>query len=199
MRARAASGGRREVQRWPRCGHHLATCYLERGVYSPLHRLCLLLLGLASITAPGHAQSSIHLRGLDRVRLAEARRLAHELSERLWPSWSGTKAPLLLVTDSTEFLVGHSRPTAEFTWSGYDSLLMSDVWTRARHFSPNLLATFPAVGGMPTIVIGTAERTARSSSAWVLTLLHEHFHQWQYSHPDYYPGTVRLGLSRGDS
>jgi len=52
---------------------------------------------------------------------------------------------------------------------------------------------------MPTIVIGTAERTARSSSAWVLTLLHEHFHQWQYSHPDYYPGTVRLGLSRGDS
>jgi hypothetical protein len=33
----------------------------------------------------------------------------------------------------------------------------------------------------------------------VLTLLHEHFHQWQYSQPWYYPGVARLGLSGGDS
>jgi hypothetical protein len=61
-----------------------------------------------------------------------------------------------------------------------------------------MLATFP-IEGMPTIVIGSAERTGKASTDWVLTLLHEHFHQWQYSRPDYYPGTARLGLSRGDS
>jgi hypothetical protein len=35
------------------------------------------------------------------------------------------------------------------------------------------------VVAMPTIVVGTAERMAKHSPAWVLTLLHEHFHQWK--------------------
>jgi hypothetical protein len=33
----------------------------------------------------------------------------------------------------------------------------------------------------------------------VLTLMHEHFHQWQSSRPDYYPGVARLDLARGDT
>ena len=81
-------------------------------------QLGLLLLGLSVLPAPGRAQSPTHLREVDRVRLAETRRLAHELSEKLWPGWSGSAAPLLLVTDSTEFLVGQPRPTADFTRSG---------------------------------------------------------------------------------
>jgi hypothetical protein len=52
---------------------------------------------------------------------------------------------------------------------------------------------------MPTIVIGSAERTGKSSTAWVLTALHEHFHQWQYSQPGYYAGVSRLDLARGDT
>ena len=55
------------------------------------------------------------------------------------------------------------------------------------------------MSGKPTIVIGSAERTGKSSTAWVLTLLHEHFHQWQYSRPDYYAGVARLDLAHGDS
>ena len=62
-----------------------------------------------------------------------------------------------------------------------------------------MLATFPAVGGIATIVVGTAERTGRSSAEWVLTLLHEHFHQWQSSLPDYYARASALGLARGDT
>jgi len=52
---------------------------------------------------------------------------------------------------------------------------------------------------VPTVVIGSAERTGKSSTAWVLTLLHEHFHQWQFSQPDYNGGVSRLGLARGDT
>jgi hypothetical protein len=32
----------------------------------------------------------------------------------------------------------------------------------------------------------------------VLTVLHEHFHQFQYSRPDYYTGVAALNLARGD-
>jgi hypothetical protein len=135
----------------------------------------------------------------DRVRLAEAMRLAEDLRDDLWPGWERTTLGMLLVTDSTEFLVGNPQPSADFSRQGYDTLLKREVWTRPRQFSPVLLATFPAVSGVPTIVIGSAEHTGKSSTAWVLTLLHEHFHQWQYSQPGYYAGVARLNLAHGDT
>jgi hypothetical protein len=135
----------------------------------------------------------------DRVRLAEAMRLADRIGDRIWPGWKQTAFQLLLVTDSAEFLIGSPSPTPEFMPLGPDSVLGREVWTRPRRFPPTLLATFPAVGGLPTVVIGTAERTGKSSTEWVLTVLHEHFHQWQYSQPGYYAGGARLDLARGDT
>src|SRR5207249_765319 len=78
------------------------------------------------------------------------------------------------------------RPTPDFTGLGYDSLLATDVLVRDRHFAPNLLATFPAVAGVSTIVVGLPAATNKNSTEWVLTLLHEHFHQLQTSRPGYY-------------
>jgi hypothetical protein len=131
--------------------------------------------------------------------VSEARRLADEVGERVWPGWSNTSFPILLVTDSLEFLIDHPRPDDSFARIGHDSLLGSDIWSRARRFPPTLLATFPAVGGIATVVIGTAERTHKPTTAWVLTLLHEHFHQWQYGQPNYYADVARLDLSGGDN
>ena len=159
--------------------------------------LGLLLLATAAAPTAGRAQAEVPR--LDRVRLAEAMRLADKLRDDIWPGWSDTPMRVLLVTDSVEFLIGHSEPSADFARLGYDSLLQREVWTRPRQFPPTLLATFPAVSGKPTIVIGSAERTGKSSTAWVLTLLHEHFHQWQSSQPEYYAGVAGLDLARGDS
>jgi hypothetical protein len=106
---------------------------------------------------------------------------------------------VLLVAGSTEYLVGHPRPTSEFALIGRDSVLGRDVFVRPRRFPPTLLATFPAVGSTATIVVGSAERTGKSSAEWVLTLLHEHFHQWQSSLPGYYAKADALGLARGDT
>jgi hypothetical protein len=159
----------------------------------------LWLIGWFTAPVAADAQVVFKLSRPDRVRLAEATRLADEVCERLWPGWGRTAFPVLLVTDSAEFLIGHPRPSAEFVRSGFDTLLKREVWSRPRQFSPTLLATFPAVGGLPTIVIGSAEHTGKSSSDWVLTLLHEHFHQWQYSQPDYYAGVDRLALAHGDT
>jgi hypothetical protein len=161
--------------------------------------LGLLLLQEAVATTAGYAQVAVQLPNRDRVRLAEAIRVSGDLGDRLWPGWGSTPLAVLLVTDSAEFLIGHPQPTADFAPLGHDALLGRAVWTRPRQFSPTLLATFPAVGGIPTVVIGSAERTGKSSTGWVLTLLHEHFHQWQYTRPDYYPGVARLNLANGDT
>jgi hypothetical protein len=134
----------------------------------------------------------------DRTRLAEAFRLAAAVGDRVWASWSEAPFAVLLVTPEREFLVRHPRPSAEFTRVGYDSLLGGELFVRPRVLSPTLLATFPAVGGVSTIVIGPAALTGKSSTAWVLTVLHEHFHQLQTSRPDYYAGVEALGLARGD-
>jgi hypothetical protein len=134
----------------------------------------------------------------DRVRLAEANRLRTAIVNRAWPSWEKTPFALLLVTDTVEFLLWHPQPSPDFVAQGYDSLLKTTVLARPRQFATNLLATFPAVGQTPTIVIGQAGNAGKNSTEWVLTVLHEHFHQLQFSHPGYYKGLDTLGLARGD-
>ena len=139
------------------------------------------------------------LRRVDRVRLAEAFRLSDKLGDDLWPGWSKAPFAVLLVARHTEFLIRHPRPSEDFKSLGYDEQLKSEVYFRDRKFQPNLLATFPAVGGVSTIVIGQAENTAsKTSTPWVITLLHEHFHQLQDSQPNFYKDTEALNLARGD-
>jgi hypothetical protein len=93
----------------------------------------------------------------------------------------------------------HPKPTGDFIPIGEDPVLKQNVWYRKRHYSPGMLATFPAIDGLPTIVIGQAEQTeSRTSSRWVITLLHEHFHQLQYSRPGYFAGVKALGLAGAD-
>ena len=145
------------------------------------------------------AQPAAGISSADRTRIAEAYRLADKLGDRLWAGWSKTPFAVLLVTSDREFLIRHPAPPADFESLGEDSLLGSRVFSRPRQFDPHLLATFP-FAGTPTVVIGQAESTqARTSTPWVTTLLHEHFHQVQYSRPDYQERVKALGLSRGDS
>jgi hypothetical protein len=147
----------------------------------------------------GHGQADGRLPELDRARLAEVVRLAEAVRRTVWPGWEHTAMPVLFVAESTEFLVGHRAPGTGFTPLGHDSLLRGEIWSRPRRFPATLLATFPAVAGRPTIVVGSAERTGKSPREWVLTLLHEHFHQWQSSRPGYYARVAGLGLARGDT
>jgi hypothetical protein len=134
----------------------------------------------------------------DRIRLAESFALAEDVQNCVWRDWSSAPFAVLLVAGEHEYLVRHPAPSDDFTSLGYDSLLNSEVFARKRVFSPELLATFPAVGGIPSVVIGQPEFTGKSSTLWALTALHEHFHQLQYSQPDYYEAVNALDLSGGD-
>ena len=156
----------------------------------------LLLLTAASSVA---GQEKIEVPDVDRIRLAEAFRIGESLGNRLWKSWDKAPFAVLLVTPENEFLIRHPRPSKDFTLIGYDSLLKSNVYSRKRTQPIHLLATFPAVGGVSTIVIGQAENTSKKTSTpWVITVLHEHFHQLQSSQPTYYTEVEALNLSRGD-
>ncbi|HLV81830.1 MAG TPA: hypothetical protein VKT32_16200 [Chthonomonadaceae bacterium] len=167
----------------------------------PLAFLAMLLpitfLSVTASSAP--AQEKPALPVVDRIRLAEAFRVADRLGDRVWKAWSRAPFAVLLVTPQTEFLMRHPHPTSDFTSLGYDPLLKSDVSFRKRVFPTTLLATFPAVDGVPTIVVGQAESTtSKTSTPWVITLLHEHFHQLQDAQPGYYAGVKALGLAHGD-
>lgn len=163
-------------------------------------KINVLILSFIVLVAGGAlGQEKPALREIDRVRLAEAFRLSEQLGDELWAGWSKAPFAVLLVTPEKEFLIRHPRASEDFTSLGYDALLKSEVYYRDRKFSTNLLATFTAVGGISTIVIGQAENTAsKTSTPWVITLMHEHFHQLQDFQPGFFKETEALNLSGGD-
>ena len=61
-----------------------------------------------------------------------------------------------------------------------------------------MLATFPAVNGVNCIVVGTVANTGRSVTNWMITLLHEHFHQYVNTQPNHFYEVNNLNLSGGD-
>jgi len=141
-----------------------------------------------------------HISEIDRVRLAEAFRLGDKLQDRVWEGWHKAPFAVLLVTPDYEFLVRHPHPSKDFLDAGYDRMLRSRVYYRQRQFSTAFLATFPAVNGISTIVVGQAENTSvKTSTPWVVTVLHEHFHQWQDSQPKIFEEIAALGLAHDDT
>ena len=134
----------------------------------------------------------------DRIRLAEAFRLAEAIGDTIWPGWSRVRFAVVLVTPETEYFVRHPAPPSDARPLGWDALLGSDVFARPRSFSTHFLATFP-LEGTSTVVVGQPENTAaKSPTDWVVTLLHEHFHQLQEAQPGFYSKVTALGLAGGD-
>ena len=162
-------------------------------------KLSLILLFLSATFSVFAQESKPAITEIDRIRLAEAFRIGETLGNKVWKDWDKAPFAVLLVTPENEFLIRHPKPSKDFMLIGYDSKLKSDVYSRKRTQQINFLATFPAVGGVPTIVIGQAENTSKKTSTpWVVTVLHEHFHQLQMSEPTYYKEVNALNLSGGD-
>src|SRR4030095_11552438 len=158
----------------------------------------LSLIGILMLQSAS-AQPQPELSKTDRIRLAEAFRLADAVGDQIWTGWNKAPFAVLLVTPEQEFLVRHPNPSADFVSIGFDPVLKSKVWVRKRVFQKDFLATFPAVGGVSTIVVGQAENTAaKSSTPWVVTLLHEHCHQMQDSWKGMDDDVAALNLTRGD-
>ena len=136
--------------------------------------------------------------GPDRVRLAEAFAVIATVQDEAWSGWSRAPSSLVLVDRDFEYLLRSGENPEGFVESEDDPRLGGRVLVRPRTFSPTSLATFPALGPTPTIVVGTAKTTGKRSTAWVLAVAHEHFHQLQYSDPAYWSESQALGLAGDD-
>lgn len=153
----------------------------------------VLAASISAIAAPG-------IPNIDRIRIAEAYRIAESVQNDLWKGWSTAPFAMLFITDEHEFLLRHKKPNDEFTSIGYDNLLKSEVFVRPRKFQKDFLATFSAFDATPVIIVGKAENTTdKTSTRWVFVVLHEHFHQLQYSRPNYFSDVNALDLSGGDT
>ena len=125
--------------------------------------------------------------------------MSAQIGDSVWPGWSRVPFATVLVAGENEYFVRHPHPPQGAVPLGRDDLLGSDVFVRPRTFSPGFLATFP-LEGISTVVVGTAETTgSKSPNDWIVTLLHEHFHQLQEAQPGFYEKTAALGLARGDN
>lgn len=163
-----------------------------------MKKLCVFfILGLfLSINTQG--QSVPKMRYDDKIRINEAIKIRNQFGNKIWNEIEKVPFVVLLVNDTLEFLINHPYPSKDFKLSEKDDITDSEIYFRKRKYSDKLLATFPAVNGVNCIVVGTPEKTNKNSSEWIVTLLHEHFHQYQFTQKNYYSGVEKLELSNGD-
>lgn len=153
-------------------------------------KLASVLLAGMLLAAQPHSAS---LPPDDAVRIREFYRLSSEIQDEIWSGWSQAEAPILLITADREYLFHDPVMPPGFERVG------EGVYSRVRVFPASLLATFPAFGPPAVIAIGEPANTDRKrSTPWVITLMHEHFHQLQYLQPGYQLAVEALGLSHGD-
>src|SRR5262245_10423239 len=74
-----------------------------------------LLLAAMTILAAAPPPAGPSIPEPDRIRIAEAFRLARSLGDEIWPGWRDAPFAVLLVAGDQEFLVGHPRPPADFS------------------------------------------------------------------------------------
>jgi hypothetical protein len=160
-----------------------------------MFRITLLLL-LLFLQINSFSQNTIGK--TEALLIREAKLIADTHGEKLWKGFSTAPFTIILVTDSIEYLIYHPQPSGDFKLLYKDSILNTEVYARSRTYSKEWLATFPAVNGINCIVVGTPKNTGRTHTNWMITLLHEHFHQFVNSRPGYYDAVDKLNLSRGD-
>lgn len=159
----------------------------------------LLTFLIVFVTFTVFAQTKPSIRFEDKVRIREAFIIEKKYGESLWKDY--TKAPfsIILVYKGNEFLINHPNPSSDFISLGFDSFLNSKVYYRKRVFNKYFLATFPAVNGVSCIVVGTSKNTKKTTADWVITILHERFHQYQQNSKNFYQDAMALGISNGDN
>jgi hypothetical protein len=148
---------------------------------------------LSSTSEPSTAGANVG------THLAQVRAFSRKNGDRLWPGYGTAPFGFLLIGDEREELICHDGVPEGFESARIDPDTGCRRFTRPRSgFPDTLLAAMPAFGPRAVIVMGTPKSTGRSEAGWARTILHEHFHQWQYALPSYFERTKALDLHDGD-
>ena len=162
-------------------------------------RLFLLSLIYVILSLSTSAQPIPKMRTEDRIRIHEAEFLFKKFGNQVWPGINRVPFTLLVIDDTMEFLINCAKPGPEFRNVGYDSILSTQVYVRRAKNPDNSMAVLPVVNGQNAIVAGLPEKTGMTSTAWIITLLREHFYHYIYQDGQYYDDLNRLKLGKGDS
>lgn len=131
--------------------------------------------------------------------VAEARSIARTQGDNIWPGFAKTPFPVLFIGKTDSYLFCPAGPAKGFAALHTDPFTKCTVKTRPRQYATDLKASFPAVDNISTVVIGAPSLTEGNNTAWIATLLHEHFHQMQMGQPGYYHDVSALDLSGSDT
>jgi hypothetical protein len=131
----------------------------------------------------------------DATRVSEFYRLTSQIQDRLWPDWDRVPAPLLLVTPQVQFLTHWPQPAPK------DFIIVApDLYAAPRTFPTNFSAALPVFGPPAVMVVGEPANTySKTSTPWLIAVIHEHFHQLQDAQPGYFQAVDGLGLRGGDT
>jgi hypothetical protein len=136
----------------------------------------LMMQARAAVPTPAATTSTEDLAGI-----ALATSILHTVGDSIWPGWTSAPFRIDLLTADGPVEINFASPQP------------------APSFPPNLEATFPWADGVPTIVIGEPKFVqAHAPIRWTVTLLHEHFHQWQDAWPHYFSSVAALQLGPKD-
>ncbi len=105
---------------------------------------------------------------------------------------------MVVVEGDTERLFCFGREVAGFDQTVYDPTTGCLMAERPASFAEGLLATFPAIEGVSTIIVSPPAVVDMSPENWVAVLVHEHFHQVQNTYPNYFQQVLALDLHDGD-
>jgi hypothetical protein len=131
--------------------------------------------------------------------LKEMIALSHTHGEKLWRGYGKTPFGFLLVQQDREILLCDNRLPDGFARAGNDPVLGCKQASGPTSWRPaSLLAAMPVFGPPSVIVMGTPATTGRTLADWKMTILHEHFHQWQSAQPGYDDRVAALDLAGGD-
>ncbi len=132
--------------------------------------------------------------------IADMMALSRTEGDALWPGYGAAPFGFLLVEPERETLLCDPRlPPGFVRQPDLPGLGCLQAAGPPSWRTPSLLAAMPGFGGASVIVMGTPTTTGLPSGDWQMTILHEHFHQWQSDLPGYYARVAALDLAAGDS
>jgi hypothetical protein len=119
----------------------------------------------------------------DRRIIAEAQAIVRRDGDLIWAGLSQAQLPVLLIGAEQETLFcGVS--TEGFSAAGFDPITRCSMQVRARE-EPVDLAAAADLGGVSVIMMGLPAALEATQEEWIVTFLHEAFHQYQSTLPGY--------------
>ncbi len=136
---------------------------------------------------------------LDRRMIADAQAIVRNEGDPLWAGLSQAPLPTLLIGPEHETLFC-GLPTPSFSAIGFDPITRCTMQVRAREL-PVDLAAATDLGNVSVIHMGLPDALEATPADWIVTFLHETFHQYQSTLPAYFSAVdsvrARLGTTSG--